>query len=55
MIEPRAFLMERLAGYAIPERVLVAGTPPRNQSGKVIKREPRGPFEAAAAGRTEGT
>ncbi|WP_329429282.1 hypothetical protein OG339_10855 [Streptosporangium sp. NBC_01495] len=54
VIEPRAFLMERLAGHEIPERGVV-GALPRNQSGKVIKRESRGLFEAAATGRTEGT
>ncbi|MEU4833753.1 class I adenylate-forming enzyme family protein [Streptosporangium sp. NPDC023615] len=53
--ELRAFLKERLAGHELPERVLVVDTLPRNQSGKVIKRELRGLFEAAAAGRTEGT
>ncbi|MFI6507722.1 class I adenylate-forming enzyme family protein [Streptosporangium sp. NPDC050855] len=53
--ELRAFLMERLAGHELPDRVLVVDALPRNQSGKVIKRELRGLFEAAAAGRTEGT
>ncbi|GGP84713.1 fatty-acyl-CoA synthase [Streptosporangium pseudovulgare] len=51
----RAFLTERLAGHEIPERVLVVDTLPRNQSGKVIKRELRGLFDAAATARTEGT
>ncbi|MGC5011952.1 class I adenylate-forming enzyme family protein [Streptosporangium sp. DT93] len=53
--ELRAFLKERLAGHELPDRVLVVDALPRNQSGKVIKRELRGLFEAAAAGRTEGT
>ncbi|WP_307832676.1 class I adenylate-forming enzyme family protein [Planomonospora sp. ID91781] len=51
----RAFLMERLAGHELPERVLVVDVLPKNQSGKVIKRELRGLFGAAATGRTEGT
>ncbi|MGW0590438.1 class I adenylate-forming enzyme family protein [Streptosporangium sp. NPDC002607] len=51
----RAFLMDRLAGHELPERVLVVDTLPRNQSGKVVKRELRGLFEVAATGQTEGT
>lgn len=50
----RAFLMERLARHELPERVLVVDALPRNQSGKVIKRELRGLFDAAATGQTEG-
>ncbi|GII01418.1 class I adenylate-forming enzyme family protein [Planobispora takensis] len=51
----RAFLMERLAGHELPDRVLVVDALPRNQSGKVIKRELRGLFGAAVTGQTEGT
>jgi acyl-CoA synthetase (AMP-forming)/AMP-acid ligase II len=35
----RAFLMDRLAWHELPERVLVVDSLPRNQSGKVIKKE----------------
>ncbi|MET8338707.1 class I adenylate-forming enzyme family protein [Streptosporangium canum] len=51
----RAFLTERLAGHELPERVLVVDALPRNQSGKVIKRELRRLFDPAATGQTEGT
>ncbi|WP_169946180.1 class I adenylate-forming enzyme family protein [Microbispora sp. H11081] len=37
--EVRAFLMDRLAWHELPERVLVVDSLPRNQSGKVIKKE----------------
>ncbi|WP_182880593.1 MULTISPECIES: class I adenylate-forming enzyme family protein [unclassified Microbispora] len=37
--EVRAFLMDRLAWHELPERILVVDDLPRNQSGKVIKKE----------------
>ncbi|WP_169982385.1 MULTISPECIES: class I adenylate-forming enzyme family protein [unclassified Microbispora] len=37
--EVRSFLMDRLAWHELPERVLVVDSLPRNQSGKVIKKE----------------
>ncbi|WP_440064419.1 hypothetical protein [Streptosporangium sp. OZ121] len=50
----RVFSVERRAGHETPGRMLVVDALLGNRSGKVSTREPRGHFEAAATGRTEG-
>ncbi|GAB3149643.1 long-chain fatty acid--CoA ligase [Microbispora hainanensis] len=52
--EVRAFLMDRLAWHELPERVLVVDSLPRNQSGKVIKKELPALLGGSVSSTTEG-